>query len=95
MSKARDCPVCGGPIMLEYIRPNMYFYFNEDGKLKRDTNHDLWEGTIPYLKFVCTNDSEHDMEEKTILDDPDDNSLATWMNGVEKEFFKNILPDEI
>ncbi len=92
MTEPRDCPVCGGPIMIEYIKPDMFFNI-ENGKLVRDTNHDLWDGTDPYLRFVCTNDSEHDMEAKTIMDDPEDRSLMEWMEKIEEEFYEKIFPD--
>ena len=92
MIRQMDCPICGGPIMLEYIRPDLYFYI-ENGKIERDDNNDMWEGKNPYLRFRCSNDSEHDIESKTIIDDPEDTSLFDWMQEVQNEFYDSICPE--
>ena len=68
MIKSRDCPVCGGPIMFSYVRPDFDFDI-EDGKIVRDTNKDLWHGKDPYLDFYCTNDRTHDLNQPSLVDE--------------------------
>ena len=84
MIESRDCPICGGEIMFEYIRPDFTFYINE-GKIERDRNNDLWEGKDPYLKFRCVNDKLHDIE--TQEGRPID-SFSNWTEDVTKEFYE-------
>jgi len=88
--KSKDCPICGGPIMFEYIHPTNDFYI-EDGKIERDGNLELFNRS--YVRFRCINDLTHDLESKTIVNDPDDNSLTEWMQKVEEIFYKDVLPN--
>lgn len=89
MIEQKDCPICGGPVSLEYVRPD-FFYDIEDGKIVRDTNHDLWDGTKPFLRFRCSNDMTHNLEivEETGMPNTD---LTDWMQRVEKEFYDKKL----
>ena len=91
MIESKDCPICGGQIMFEYVRPDFFFYI-EEGKIKRDTNHDLWEGTDPYLRFRCTNDITHELELDPKSGLPD-MILKGWMEEVEEKFFREKLYD--
>lgn len=92
MIEQKDCPVCGGAIVIVYVRPDLTYYI-ENGKIVRDTNNDLWDGTEPFLRFQCSNDALHDMEAKTIFDDPKDTSLRDWMEMVQKEFYEGAHYD--
>jgi len=89
--ESRDCSICGGPIMFTYVHPDNDFYI-ENGKIERDRNNDIYSATHPYVEFRCVNDITHDIEHKTIADDPEDDSLMDWMIKVENIFFKDVLP---
>jgi hypothetical protein len=89
MAEPRDCPVCGGPIMITYIRPDFDFYI-EDGKIQRDTNGDLWYGKDPYLEFYCTNDKTHDLEQDLSIVEHR-NAQQEWQEDVQKEFYEKIF----
>jgi hypothetical protein len=91
MIKSRDCPVCGGPIMFSYERPNLDFYI-EDGKIVRDTNRDLWYGKDPYLAFYCTNDITHNLEGPMLVDSSS-SAQSDWETAIEEEFYEKIFPD--
>lgn len=91
MIKPRDCPVCGGPIMFRYVRPNFDFDI-EDGKIVRDKNKDLWDGTEPHLDFHCTNDRTHELNQPSLVDESF-NSQAEWEETIEEEFYEKIFPD--
>lgn len=82
----KGCPVCGGQIAFSYVRPTYDFYI-ADGKIKRDTNKDLWDGVDPYLDYYCTNDKTHDLE-----GDPTDDSFSKWKEEVEREFYNTMFP---
>lgn len=71
------CKICGGAIVCTYQREDLYFYI-EDGKVKRDTNPDLWAG-YPFV-FHCSNDREHPI----VLD-------SSWCDEFEKEISKMIV----
>lgn len=91
MIKSRDCPICGGPIMFSYVRPE--FEFNiEDGKIVRDSNQDLWNGKDPYLDFHCSNDGTHDLE-GPLLVDASHLAQTEWEESISEEFYEKIFPD--
>jgi len=92
MIKPRDCPVCGGPIMFTYVRPDFIFYIDEDGEINRDSNQDLWHGKDPFLKFHCGNDMTHNLEEIQLMD-PTTSSQSDWEEAVEEEFYQKIFPE--
>jgi len=91
MAKSRDCPVCSGPIMFSYVRPDFDFDI-EDGKIVRDTNKDLWDGKDPYLHFYCTHDKTHDLAHPTLLD-ASHLSQSNWEQEIITEFYEKIFPD--
>lgn len=91
MIKSRDCPVCGGPIMFSYVRPDFEFYI-ENGKIVRDKNEDLWFEKDPYLGFHCSNDRNHDLEQPQ-LTDPKSDSQLDWQQTIREEFYAKIYPD--
>ncbi len=83
MIKNKQCKVCGSDIVFRYKTPTKSFRI-EDGKIVRD---DAWVGLMydnPYLKFICSNDTEHSVENQDILD---------WSEKVEEEFYKKIFPE--
>jgi len=86
MIEQRDCPVCGGQIMIKYITPTYNYYITEDGKIERDTNNDLWEGKDPYLSFCCSNDELHDININQ--EGRPSDSMQKWKDLVEKEFYE-------
>jgi hypothetical protein len=78
------CPVCGEDIIFCYKTPTKTFKIEDGGEIKRD---DAWQGPEydnPYLKFYCSNDMEHDIDSKEIID---------WSDEVEVIFLSCILPD--
>lgn len=82
MLKTKNCRICGSDIIFCYKTPTKSFRI-EDGKIVRD---DAWEGPEwdnPYLKFYCSNDMEHEVENQDI----------DWSEEVEKEFYEKIFPD--
>jgi len=85
MIESRDCPICCGAIMLCYIRPDFEYYIQE-GKIERDTNNDLWEGSDPYLDFHCSNDRLHDIN--TPQEGRPADSMQAWIEDVTKEFYE-------
>lgn len=91
MAKSRDCPICGGQIMFTYVRPDFEFYI-EGGKIKRDTNTDLWHGKNPYLEFHCTNDRTHDLNQPALVD-PSLFEQQEWEEDVENEFYATVYHD--
>lgn len=91
MIESRNCPVCGGPVMITYIRPSFDFYI-EDGKIERDTNKDLWHGKDPYLDFHCTNDRTHNLHiGPSIVESM--NAQIDWEEKVTEYFYEKIWPD--
>ncbi len=76
------CKVCGSDIAFCYKTPTLSFKI-EDGIIKRD---DAWQGSDydnPYLKFYCSNDSEHDIDSEEVIQ---------WSEDIEKEFFRVVFP---
>ncbi len=83
MTQNKQCEVCGSDIIFRYKTPTKSFRI-EDGKIVRD---DAWIGLMydnPYLKFLCSNDTEHKVENEDILD---------WSEKVEAEFYEKIFPE--
>lgn len=83
MIKNKQCKVCGSDIVFCYKTPTKSFRI-EDGKIVRD---DAWVGLMydnPYLKFHCSNDTEHSVENQDILD---------WSEKVEEDFYEKIFPE--
>ncbi len=83
MLKTKQCSTCGSDIVFCYRIPTKSFRI-EHGNIVRD---DAWEGPEwdnPYLKFYCSNDIEHGVEDKDIIE---------WSGEVEKEFYEKIFPD--
>jgi len=77
------CKVCGADIAFCYKTPTLSFRI-EDNIIVRD---DAWKGSDydnPYLKFYCSNDSEHDIDSEEIVQ---------WSEDVEKEFFRVVFPN--
>lgn len=84
MPKTKQCITCGSDIVFSYKTPTKSFRI-EDGKIVRD---DAWEGPEwdnPYLKFYCSNDTEHEVE--------NDSEVIQWSEKVENEFYEKIFPD--
>lgn len=83
MIKTKQCQICGADISFCYKTPTKSFRI-EDGKIVRD---DAWVGLMydnPYLKFQCSNDTEHEVENEDILE---------WSEKVEEEFDEKIFPE--
>jgi len=78
-----NCSICGSDIAFCYKTPTKSFRF-ENGKIVRD---DAWEGPEydnPYLKFYCSNDSEHDIDSKEVVQ---------WSEDIEKQFYQDVFPN--
>jgi len=78
-----NCKVCGADIAFSYKTPTKSFRF-ENNKIVRD---DAWEGPEydnPYLKFYCSNDSEHDIDSKEVIQ---------WTEDIEKQFYQDVFPN--
>jgi len=87
----RDCPICGGPIMFSYVRPALDFYFSENGKIERDNNKDLWEGTA-HLEFYCSNDRTHELNDPPPISEYR-HAHQKWEEKVIKHFYEFIFPE--
>ena len=76
------CKICGADIAFCYKTPTKSFKI-ENGDIVRD---DAWHGgeyDNPYLKFYCSNDSEHDIDSEEIV---------LWSSGIETKFYdENIM----
>jgi len=79
MLKNQHCAECGAEIVFQYIKPSKSFRIS-NGQIIRD---DAWTGKRyddPYFHYICSEDSEHDI-------DPDD-KLIEWMGDLEYKFKK-------
>jgi len=77
-----NCPECGSDIKFSYIIPTKTFRI-ENGKIERD---DAWTGPeydTPYLEFYCSNDNEHDIDKKEVVE---------WSAKIEEEFYEKVFP---
>jgi len=84
MLKTKQCSTCGSDIVFCYKTPTKSFRIEND-KIIRD---DAWTGSEyenPYLKFYCSNDMEHPVE--------NDSEVIQWSEKVEEEFYNKIFPD--
>ena len=76
------CKVCDADIAFCYKTPTKS-YIIENDHIIRD---DAWQGVEydnPYLKFYCSNDSEHDIDSEDIV---------LWSSEIETKFYdENIL----
>jgi hypothetical protein len=78
-----NCPICTEEIAFSYKTPTKSFIIKV-GKIIRD---DAWQGPEydnPYLKFYCSNDSEHDIDSKEVLQ---------WTEDIEKQFYQDVFPN--
>jgi hypothetical protein len=88
MLKNKKCPECGGDIIIQYVVPTKSYRI-ENGKFVRD---DAWVGGSfdePEIRFVCSNDIEHEYDEY----DPwtwTDN----WITKAKNQFIKEVLNNE-
>jgi len=87
MSEKRYCEVCGGEILIAYVRPEKVFRIDESGDFAREDNNDVFcpDGDNPTVKFICSNDREHKIGEEKILD---------WMTTVEEAFLDSGIAFE-
>jgi len=77
------CKICESDITFCYKTPTLSFKI-EDGEIIRD---DAWTGSEydnPYLKFYCSNDSEHDIDSKEVVQ---------WSEDIEKQFYQDVFPN--
>jgi hypothetical protein len=70
------CPECGGEIGIDYVHPTKSFLMTDEEKFERNDNN---LSDDPYLRFYCTNDREHDIGIKEVMD---------WEIEIEDEFKK-------
>jgi|APFre7841882654_1041346.scaffolds.fasta_scaffold18534_5 hypothetical protein len=80
--KKMFCPECREEIGIDYVHPTKSFLMTDEGKFERNDNN---LSDDPYLEFYCTNDREHDIDTKEVMD---------WEIEVEDEFKRQGMYDK-
>lgn len=76
------CKICNAEIVFCYKTPTKSFRIENDDIVRDDAWHG-GEYDNPYLKFYCSNDSEHDIDSEDVI---------SWAEDIETKFYdENIL----
>jgi len=75
------CRECGKEIGIDWVHPTKSFLVTDEGRFERNDNN---LSDASYLEFYCTNDREHDIGIKEVMD---------WEIEVEDEFKKQGMYD--
>jgi hypothetical protein len=80
--KKMFCPECSEEIGINYVHPTKSYLITTEGTFERNDNN---LSDDPYSEFCCTNDREHDIDTKEVIN---------WEIEVEDEFKKQDMYDK-
>jgi hypothetical protein len=80
-----NCKECGSEIIFDWVTPSTSYSFNHDSNAIERQDNELHTS---HVEFHCSNDREHDWEDKT------EPFIKVWKNALEIKFMKEVLQNE-